>query len=261
MKFQILTLFPEFFTSFLQTSLIGKAIQKSLIEIDLVDIKSFTDKGRADDYPIGGGDSMILSYQSLKKALQSLEKPGYVVYPSPQGKKWNYQKAKSFSKEQTLITFVCGRYGGIDNRFIQDFVQEEISVGDYVLNGGETAVQVLIETCSRFLENFMKNKDSHERDSFENSLLKSPQWTKPALIEGHQVPEVLFSGHHEKIREFREYSSLWITYLKKPELLESKPQLLKKLPQALDYLKKLQPKELKALGLKQKNGDLVFFDA
>ena len=260
MKFQILTLFPEFFTSFLQTSLIGKALQKSVIEIDLVDIKSFSDKGRADDYPIGGGDSMIISYQPLKKALQSLENPGYVVYPSPQGKIWNFEKAKQFSREHSLITFVCGRYGGIDNRFIQDFVQEEISVGGYVLNGGETAVLVLIESCSRFLENFMKNKDSYQKDSFENSVLTPPQWTKPSLIEGHQVPEVLLSGHHEKIREFREYSSLWITHLKKPELLESQTKLLNKLPQALEYLKKLKTEELKALGLKKEGNGLVFLN-
>lgn len=237
--------------------MIGKAIKKSIIEIDLVDIKSFSEKGRADDYPIGGGDSMILAYQPLKKAIQSLENRGHVVHPSPQGKLWSYQQAKNFSKKHSLVTFICGRYGGIDNRFIQDFVQEEISVGDYVLNGGETAVQALIESCSRFLEAFMKNKDSYETDSFENTLLKSPQWTKPFLINGHQLPEVLLSGHHEKIKEFKEYSSLWITHLKKPELLKSRPDLLKKLPQALEYLKKLKPEELKALGLKKHEDKLA----
>ena len=237
--------------------MIGKAIKKSIIEIDLVDIKSFSEKGRADDYPIGGGDSMILAYQPLKKAIQSFENRGHVVHPSPQGKLWNYQQAKDFSKKHSLVTFICGRYGGIDNRFIQDFVKEEISVGDYVLNGGETAVQVLIESCSRFLEAFMKNKDSYETDSFENTLLKSPQWTKPFLINGHQLPEVLLSGHHEKIKEFKEYSSLWITHLKKPELLKSRPDLLKKLPQALEYLKKLKPEELKALGLKKSEDKLA----
>lgn len=257
MKFQILTLFPEFFNSFLQSSLIGKAIQKSIIKIEAIDVKAFSEKGRADDYPIGGGDSMILSYEPLKTALQSLENPGHVVYPSPQGRLWNHKKAKQFSKNRSLITFVCGRYGGLDQRFIQDFVDEEISVGDYVLNGGETAVLALIESSSRFLNSFMKNKDSYETDSFENSVLKSPQWTKPLRIKGHQVPEILLSGHHEKIKEFRKYSSLWITHLKKPELLKSNPALLKQLPQALSYLKKLQPKDLKALGLKKEGKNLV----
>jgi len=256
MKFQILTLFPEFFHSFLQTSLIAKAIQKSLIEVDLIDIKKFSQKGRADDYPIGGGDSMILSYPCLKKAVQSLKTRGHVLYPSPQGQLWNSQKAKDFSKKYSVVTFICGRYGGIDHRFIQDFVKEELSIGDYILNGGETAVQVFIESCSRFLKAFMKNKDSYETDSFENSLLKSPQWTKPFFIEGHQLPEVLLSGHHEKIKELREYSSLWLTYLKKPELLKAQPELLKRLPQALKYLTELKTEELKALGLKKTKDQL-----
>ena len=261
MKFQILTLFPEFFSSFLQTSMIAKAIQKSLIEIELLDIKSFSEKGRADDYPIGGGDSMIMAYHPLKQTLKSIEKPGHVVYLSPQGQKWNFEKAKTFSQKHACITLICGRYGGIDNRFIQDFVDEEISVGDYVLNGGETAALVLIESCSRFLKSFMKNKESYETDSFENFVLKQPQWTKPVSIEGHKVPELLLSGHHKNIKEFREYSSLWITYLKKPELLQSQPKLLNKLPQALEYLKKLKPEEQKALGLKEKEGSLVLIKA
>ncbi|MBC6416080.1 MAG: tRNA (guanosine(37)-N1)-methyltransferase TrmD [Bdellovibrionales bacterium] len=257
MKFQILTLFPEFFSSFIQTGLISKAIQKSIIDIELIDVKIFSDKGRADDYPIGGGESMIISYTPLKKALQSLKKLGHVVCLSPQGEIWNFKKAKGFSTQYKTVTLICGRYGGIDLRLIQDFVHEEISIGDYVLNGGETASLVLIESCSRFLENFMKNRKSHQKDSFENSLLKSPQWTKPNSIEGHTIPKILLSGHHKKIKEFRYYSSLWLTYLKKPYLLEKKSLFLKDLFKAKNYLKQFSPLELKALGLKKEKADLV----
>ena len=257
MKFQILTLFPEFFSSFIKTALIAKAIQKSIIGVQLVDIKTFSNKGRADDYPIGGGDSMIIAYHPLKKALQSIEKPGHVVYLSPQGEKWNFKKAREFSKKQKIVTLICGRYGGIDARFTQDFVQEEISIGDYVLNGGEAAALTIIETCSRFLEDFMKNRKSYQKDSFENSFLKAPQWTKPYHIKGHQIPEILLSGHHKKIEEFRYYASLWLTYLKKPYLLENHPKILEQLPQAEKYLKRLPLHELKALGLKEENGVLA----
>ena len=221
-------------------------------------MKSFYTKGRIDDYPIGGGDSMILSYPYLEKAIRSVKERGHVLYPTPQGSLWNSKKAKDFSKKHSLITLVCGRYGGVDNRFVQDFVDEEFSIGDYVLNGGETAAQVLIETCSRFLKGFMKNKDSYETDSFEKQLLKSPQWTKPFAIEGHKLPEVLLSGHHERIRQLRRDSSLCLTYLKKPELLGT--ELLKELPEALDRLKKLKTEDLRALGLKKAKHQLVLLN-
>ena len=257
MKFQILTLFPEFFHSCLQVGLLHKAVQNSLITVELVDIKTFSKKGRADDYPFGGGSSMLLAYPPLQKALQSVKKPGHVVCLSPQGERWTAQKAKSFSKKYKTLTLICGRYGGLDARFVQDFVDEEISIGDYILNGGELASLVLIESCSRFLEAFMGNKKSHQKDSFEDSLLSAPHWTKPREIKGHKIPEVVLSGHHKKIEELRFYTSLILTWLKRPDLLKGKSELLDQIPQAQKRLQQLSKEELKALGLSRKNGGLL----
>ena len=257
MTFQILTLFPEFFHSFLNTALLKKAIAKKVISIELVDIKAFAKNGRADDYPFGGGESMILSYVPLEKALLSLKQTGHVVYLSPKGKPWKAQKAKTWTVKHPVLTLICGRYGGIDFRFIQDYVDEEISIGDYILNGGELASMVLIESCSRFVLGFMGNQDSHKKDSFENSLLSAPEWTKPRHIKQHKLPSVLLSGHHKKIEEFRFYSSLFLTYLKRPDLLEGQNHLLKQIPQAKKYLELLSKEELKSLGLRKDQSQLI----
>ena len=257
MKFHILTLFPEFFESCLKVGLLGKALQKSLLDIQAVDVKKFSKTGRADDYPFGGEDGMLIAYEPLKKALKSVKKPGRIIYLSAQGKKWTFQTAKYFSKKYKNITLVCGRYGGVDSRFIQDFVDEEISIGDYILNGGETASLVLIESCSRFLKGFLGNAESHKKESFENSLLEGARWTKPRDIKGHKLPEIILSGHHKKIEELNFYSSLMITWLKRPELLEGKPKLLNQIPLAEKYLMALSKMELKALGFSKKGKSLA----
>ena len=192
---------------------------------------------------------MILRYQPLKATLERLKQKGCVVYPSPKGKIWTAKRAREFA-EQPLITFICGRYGGIDARLIRECVDEEISVGDYILNGGETAVLTLIESLSRFIPGVMGNEISAERESFEGlGLLESPQWTRPREIKGHKIPEVILSGHHGKTEEFRFYVSLVLTALNRPDLLNS--ALKKDLPVALKYLKALCPEELRALGLKK----------
>ena len=259
MKFHILTLFPEFFESCLRVGLLNKAIRKALLEIQIVDVKKFSKKGRSDDYPFGGGDGMLIAYDPLKKALNSIKEPGRVIYLSAQGGKWTAQRAKAFSKEYKSVTLVCGRYGGVDARFIQDFVDEEISVGDYILNGGESASLVLIETCSRFLKGFLGNEESYRKESFENSLLEGPVWTKPRNIKGHKLPEVILSGNHKKIEELKFYSSLMTTWLKRPELLEGQATLLKHLSMATAYLMNLPKAELKALGFSKKGKSLVLF--
>ncbi|MCY4321380.1 MAG: tRNA (guanosine(37)-N1)-methyltransferase TrmD, partial [Bdellovibrionaceae bacterium] len=195
MKFNILTLFPEFFESFLKTALVSKALKKNILKIQLVDIKKFAKTGRADDYPFGGGDGMLIAYDPLSKALESLKKTGRLVYLSAQGQQWNARKAKNFSKKYKTVTLLCGRYGGVDSRFVQDFVDEEISIGDYILNGGETASLVLIESCSRFLKGFLGNKESYKKESFENQLLEGPSWTQPRNIKTHKLPEIILSGN------------------------------------------------------------------
>ena len=259
MKFNILTLFPEFFNSCLKTALLNKAIQKSLLEVQLVDIKQFSKKGRADDYPFGGGDGMLIAYEPLKKALKSVKKAGRRIYLSAQGQKWTAQKAKTFSKKYKNVTLICGRYGGLDARFIQDFVDEEISIGDYVLNGGESAALVLMETCSRFLKGFLGNEESQKKESFEEGLLEGPSWTQPRNIKGHQLPSVILSGHHKKIEEMKFYSALMTTWLKRPDLLEGQTKFLKQIPKAENYLKTLPLGELKALGFSNQGKSLILF--
>lgn len=259
MKFNILTLFPEFFKSFLQVGLIKQAIDNSIIKIELVDIKSFANKNRADDYPFGGGDGMLLAYPPLKKALQSLLSPGRVLYLSAQGEKWSADKARSYSQKHKEITLICGRYGGIDARFIQEFADEEISIGDYVLNGGESAALILIESLSRFLKGFLGNKESSEKESFEAFLLEGPAWTKPRDIKGHSIPEWIFSGHHEKIKKLQFYSSLLLTWLKRPDLLQENEKLLSQIPEAKSVLSQRPKEELKALGFCKKQGELALW--
>ena len=144
----------------------------------------------------------------------------------------------------------------MDSRFIQDFVDEEVSIGDYILNGGETASLVLIESCSRFLKDFLGNAESHKKESFENSLLEGASWTKPRDIKGHKLPEIILSGHHKKIKELNFYSSLMITWFKRPELLEGKPNLLSQIPLAEKYLMSLSKAELKSLGFSKKGRSL-----
>ena len=259
MKFNILTLFPDFFESCFSVGLLNKAIQKNLLEIQIVDVKKFSKKGRADDYPFGGGDGMLIAYEPLKKALGSVKKTGLVVCLSAQGEKWTAKKAKHFSQEYKNVTLVCGRYAGLDFRFVQDFVDEEISIGDYILNGGETASLVLIETCSRFLKGFLGNEESYKKESFENCLLEGPNWTKPRDIKGHALPEVILSGNHQKIEELKFYSSLMTTWLKRPELLKGQPLLLEKILKAKKYLKSLPKAELKTLGFSKLGDNLILF--
>ena len=257
MKFQILTLFPEFFESCLKAGILGRAIGSSLLEVDLIDIKKFVEKGRVDDYPFGGGDGMLLRYDPLKKALQSISSKGRVVYLSAQGEKWSAEKARIYSQKHPSLTLICGRYAGVDARFVKDFADEEISVGDYVLNGGETAALVLIESLSRFLQGFLGNEESARQESFENNLLEGPRWTRPRKIKGHSIPKILFSGHHKDIKKLCFYSSLLLTWFKRPDLLEGKSELLNQISQAKTFLLAVEEKELKTLGFAKKQGDLI----
>ena len=259
MRFNILTLFPEFFDSCLKTALLAKAIQKDLLEIQLVDIKQFSKKGRADDYPFGGGDGMLIAYDPLKKALKSVKKRGRIVYLSAQGQKWSSKKAKSFSKKYESVSLICGRYGGVDSRFIQDFVDDEISIGDYILNGGEAAALVFIETCCRYLKGFLGNEESYKKESFEEDLLEGACWTQPRNIKGHKLPEIILNGNHKKIKDLNFYSSLMTTWLKRPDLLEGQSRLLRKIPIAADFLMALSSAELKALGFSKKGKGLALF--
>ena len=253
LKINIITLFPEFFNSPLETGVLGRAIQSGLLKIHFVNPRDFTEDVHqsVDDSPFGGGDGMVMKYEPLKKAVESLQKTDHhIIYLSPQGKKWNHSKARAYAaKENKEWTFICGRYGGVDQRFVSEYVQEEISVGDYVLTGGEPAMLVILDSLSRFIKGALGNETSSVNESFEHhKLLETPQWTRPRDIKGYQIPEVILSGHHENIENFRYLISILITAVKRPDLLE-KSSARKDLLKAIEMAEVLSQEELKACGL------------
>ena len=221
MKFDVLTLFPEMFSS-LNESIIGKAIEKDLININLINIRDFSkDKHKnVDDTPYGGGAGMVIRPDVVYDAYKSVESDdAKVIYMSPQGKVLNQKKVIELSKEKHLI-ILCGHYEGIDQRVLDEIVDEEISIGDYVLTGGEIPAMVLIDSVSRYVEGVIsKESTSEESFSNDNNLLEYPQYTRPEVFNGVKVPDVLISGHHENIRKWREEQSLQITKKKRPDLI------------------------------------------
>lgn len=222
MKFDVLTLFPEMFEP-LKQSIIGKAIEKKLIELNLVNIRDFSkDKHKkVDDTPYGGGAGMVMRPDVVYDAYQSVKQDqAKVIYMSPQGKKLNQQIVEDLSKESHLI-ILCGHYEGIDQRVLDEIVEEEISIGDYVLTGGEIPAMVLIDSVSRYVEGVIK-QDSIQEESFSNGLLEYPQYTRPEIFQGKAVPEILLSGHHQNIEKWRKERSLEITKKKRPDLLKNK---------------------------------------
>ena len=222
MKFDVLTLFPEMFSS-LEESIIGKAREKGLIEINLINIRDFSkDKHKkVDDTPYGGGAGMVMMPDVVYDAYSSIQdKNAKVIYMSPQGKVLNQEKVQELSKEETLI-LLCGHYEGIDQRVLDEIVDEEISIGDYVLTGGELPAMVLIDAVSRYVKGVL-NEESTQEESFSNNRLEYPQYTRPEVFRGKRVPEVLLSGHHGNIKKWRDEQSLEITKIKRPDLLREK---------------------------------------
>ena len=219
MKFDVLTLFPEMFEP-LKQSIIGKAIEKDLININLVNIRDFSkDKHKnVDDTPYGGGAGMVIRPDVVFDSYQSVKTEGAkLIYMTPQGKVLNQKKVVELSKEKHLI-LLCGHYEGIDQRVLDEIVDEEISIGDYVLTGGELPAMVLIDSVSRYVEGVI-SEDSTSEESFSNNLLEYPQYTRPEVFNGKKVPEVLKSGHHENIRKWREEKALEVTAKKRPDIL------------------------------------------
>ena len=220
MKFDVLTLFPEMFES-LKQSVIGKALEKELIDINLVNIRDFSnDKHKkVDDTPYGGGAGMVMMPDVVYRAFQSVKtEEAKVVYMSPQGKTLDQKKVEDLAKQEHLI-ILCGHYEGIDQRVLDKIVDEEISIGDYVLTGGEIPAMVLIDSVSRYVKGVL-NEDSVKEESFSNGLLEYPQYTRPEVFEGEKVPDILLSGHHENIEKWRKEKSFEITKKKRPDLLK-----------------------------------------
>ena len=219
MKFDILTLFPEMFKP-LNESIIKKAIDKKLIEINLINIRDFSkDKHKkVDDAPYGGGAGMVIKPDVVYDAYKSIDSNNAkVIYMSPQGKTLNQKKVEELAKNNHLI-ILCGHYEGIDQRVIDKIVDEEISIGDYVLTGGEIPAMVLIDTVSRYVEGVISSESRYE-ETFSNELLEYPQYTRPEVFEEMKVPEILLSGNHEKIKEWRKEKSIEITKKKRPDIL------------------------------------------
>ena len=223
MNFDVLTLFPEMFSS-LNESMIGRAVKNKKININIVNIRDFSENKhkKVDDTPYGGGAGMVMMPDVVYRAYNSLEKKenAKVIYMSPQGKKLDQKKVLELSKENHLI-ILCGHYEGIDQRVLDKIVDEEISIGDYVLTGGELPAMVLIDSVSRYVEGVLK-KDSIKEESFSENLLEYPQYTRPEVFEGEKVPDVLLSGNHKEIEKWRKEKSLEITKKKRPDLLLDK---------------------------------------
>ncbi len=222
MKIDILTLFPELILSVIKESIIGRAINNNKIEINVINFRDYSNNKhkKVDDYPFGGGSGMLIGIQPIYDALEKIErKPkSKVLLTSPQGKKLNQELVEQLSEEEHLI-IICGHYEGIDDRVREHLVDEEISIGDYVLTGGELAALIIVDAISRLVPEVL-NEASHQDDSFSTRLLEYPQYTRPVEFNGMKVPDVLVSGNHQLIAQYRLKESLRNTYLKRPDLLE-----------------------------------------
>lgn len=220
MKIDVLTLFPQMFSP-LNESILKKAQEKKIVEINLVNIRDFSKDPhkKCDDYSYGGGSGMLMTPEPIYNAIMSVKtKKSRIIYLSPKGEKFSSQKAKELSKEKHLI-FICGHYEGIDQRIIDLFDVEEISIGDYVLTGGELPAMVVIDSLCRFVKGVLGNEMSPEEESFSNGLLEYPQYTRPQVFMGLSVPQVLISGNHEEVKKFREEQAKNLTKKMRADLL------------------------------------------
>ena len=234
MKFHVMTLFPEMVEQGLHTSILGRAMDAGIISVNTVNIRDYSeDKHRhVDDYPYGGGAGMVMAAEPIFKCYEAITggmrasesaegivKRTRVVYLTPWGKVFNQEMAKDFAKEEELI-FLCGHYEGVDERVLEEIVTDYVSIGDYVLSGGELPSMVMIDAIARMVPGVLTNEESGETESFMNGLLEYPQYTRPEEWHGQKVPEVLLSGHHAKIAEWRMQRSIDRTVQYRPELMD-----------------------------------------
>ena len=242
MRFHVMTLFPDMVSGGLRTSITGRAIENHIFELNIVNIRDYSkDKHKhVDDYPYGGGAGMVMQpgpvYACYQDIVKDMEKKPRVIYMTPQGKVFSQAIAEELSKEEELI-FLCGHYEGIDERVLEEIVTDELSIGDYVLTGGELPAMVMIDSISRFIPGVLNNDDSAEYESFQDGLLEYPQYTRPETFMDKKVPAVLLSGHHGNIEKWRREQSLKRTLLRRPELLE-KAELSKDDKKTLEKLRK-----------------------
>lgn len=241
MKINILTLFPEMFAP-LQESMLGRAREKGILDINLINIRDYTEDkhNRVDDTPFGGGAGMVMQVQPILSAYRENHLQGPCLYMSPRGKMLNGEMAESLSRQEE-ITILCGHYEGVDQRALDLLQAEEVTIGDYILTGGELPAMVLVDTVARFLDGVLAGEESVKEESVYSGLLEYPHYTKPREVEGLAVPEVLVSGNHEKIDLWRYEKSLEITKERRPDLfreyLESEPSLSKKEKKIIEEIK------------------------
>ena len=253
MKFNVLTLFPELFEQYLSQTILKRAIDKDIIDFNIVNIRDYARNkhSQMDDIPFGGGAGMVLkpeaywnffyeNYEFYNNENSDLKKP-YVIFLSPQGKQLTHKKVTELSEKEEIV-LISGRYEGLDQRVIDKFVDEEISIGDYVLSSGDLPCLVIMDSVIRIKEGVIK-KESFETDSFYNGLLGFPQYTRPVEIDGYTVPEVLRSGNHAKINEYRQFHSIEKTMKNRMDLFEKK---LENIDEDLEF-KKVYKKYLKSL--------------
>lgn len=225
MNYYILTLFPEMVLNGLNTSIIGRAVSKGLLSLEAINIRDYTAEkhGRVDDAPYGGGAGLVIQAEPVCGAYEALcrklDKRPRVLYMTPQGQVFNQKTAEELSREEDLV-FLCGHYEGIDERALELIVTDYLSVGDYVLTGGELPAMVMIDCISRLIPGVLHNDVSAEIESFHDNLLEYPQYTRPEVYKGMQVPEVLLSGHHKNIDEWRRFESIKRTLERRPDLLK-----------------------------------------
>ncbi len=234
----ILTLFPEYFEAYKTVGVIGKALSGERedgihFEFNLINIRSFSDNNykSVDDYAYGGGAGMVMRADILANALLKgtnySKETHHVVFPSPRGRIWNNDCAKDFAKnylgknsEEKDIVFICGRYEGIDERFLENYVNEYYSLGDFILSGGEVATMAMLDSALRFVDGILGNRESNVEESFQSGLLEHPQYTKPREFEGKEVPKVLISGHHKNIETYKQNERERLTKELRPDLWE-----------------------------------------
>ena len=207
---------------FAKTGFIKRAIEKDYIDMNIIDLRSYSNNkhNRVDDKSYGGGPGMVMQYEPIHSSIKDIKNKGSVLYLSPQGKPLTQQKLKNLSLEDNL-TILCGRYEGVDQRVIDNLVDEEVSIGDYVISGGESASMVLMEGITRLIPGVVDDIESIKQDSFQAGILDHPHYTKPESIKGMAIPNVLVSGNHQKVEIWRRKHALGATWLKRPELLKN----------------------------------------
>ena len=225
MRYHVLTLFPEMVLQGLHTSIIGRAVERGVIAVEAVNIRDYADNdyGKVDDYPYGGGAGMVMQaepvYRTYEAVAARLPKKPRVLHMTPQGRVFTQQMAAEFAREEDLV-FLCGHYEGIDERVLEEIVTDNVSIGDYVLTGGELPAMVMIDAISRLMPGALNNRESAQYDSFQDGLLEYPQYSRPKEWRGRQVPEILLSGHHANVEKWRHEQSLLRTRERRPDLLE-----------------------------------------